>query len=125
MSDKDHQQSAPGAQCPDFAEILRETTPDASLFEHIALCFTDRLEEYAKYVCHDETSGKDAMQDAMLSAMTNLDSYRGDSPIEGWLRRIIVSACSRIRRALKCVASNRARLVFPAPMGPSTARYLG
>jgi RNA polymerase sigma-70 factor (ECF subfamily) len=101
MSNNDHQLPTPGAQCPDFAEILRETTPDSSLFEQIALCFSDRLEEYAKYVCHDETTGKDAMQDAMLTAMTNLDSYRGDSPIEGWLRRIIVSACSRIRRGQK------------------------
>jgi RNA polymerase sigma-70 factor (ECF subfamily) len=101
MSDNDHPQPVPGAQCPDFAEILRETTPDSSLFEQIALCFSDRLEEYAKYVCRDESTGKDAMQDAMLAAMTNLESYRGDSPIEGWLRRIVVSACSRIRRGRK------------------------
>jgi RNA polymerase sigma-70 factor (ECF subfamily) len=101
MSDNEHRQAGPGAQCPDFAEILRETTPDSSLFEQIAVCFSDRLEEYAKYVCRDETTGKDAMQDAMLAAMTNLDSYRGDSPIEGWLRRIVVSACSRIRRGRK------------------------
>ena len=101
MSDNDKKLPAPGAHCPDFAEILRQTTPDASLFEQIAVCFSDRLEEYAKYVCRDETSGKDAMQDAMLSAMVNLESYRGDSPIEGWLRRIVVSACSRIKRGRK------------------------
>jgi RNA polymerase sigma-70 factor (ECF subfamily) len=101
MSDNDKKLPAPGARCPDFAEILRQTTPDASLFEQIAVCFSDRLEEYAKYVCRDETSGKDAMQDAMLSAMVNLESYRGDSPIEGWLRRIVVSACSRIKRGRK------------------------
>jgi RNA polymerase sigma-70 factor (ECF subfamily) len=101
MSDNDKTAPAPGPQCPDFAEILRETTPDSSLFEQIALCFSDRLEEYAKYVCRDESAGQDAMQDAMLAAMTNLESYRGDSPIEGWLRRIVVSACSRIRRGLK------------------------
>jgi len=101
MSNNDHQLPSPGAQCPDFAEILRQTTPDASLFEQIALCFSDRLEEYAKYVCRDETSGKDAMQDAMVAAMTNLESYRGESPIESWLRRIVVSACSRIKRGRK------------------------
>lgn len=98
MSDKEHQS---GSRCPDFAEILRDTSPDRSLFEQIAECFSDRLEEFAKYVCRDDATGKDAFQDAMISAMTNLDSYRGDSPIEGWLRRIVVSACSRIRRGLK------------------------
>jgi RNA polymerase sigma factor (sigma-70 family) len=98
MSDKDHQT---GSRCPDFAEILRETSPDRSLFEQIAECFSDRLEEFAKYVCRDDSTGKDAFQDAMISAMIHLDSYRGDSPIEGWLRRIVVSACSRIRRGMK------------------------
>jgi RNA polymerase sigma-70 factor (ECF subfamily) len=98
MSDKNHE---PGSRCPDFAEILRDTSPDRSLFEQIAECFSDRLEEFARYVCRDDATGKDAFQDAMISAMTHLDSYRGDSPIEGWLRRIVVSACSRIRRGLK------------------------
>jgi RNA polymerase sigma-70 factor (ECF subfamily) len=98
MSDKGQE---PGGRCPDFAEILRQTSPDRSLFEQIAECFSDRLEEFAKYVCRDEATGQDAFQDAMIAAMTHLDTYRGDSPIEGWLRRIVVSACSRIRRGLK------------------------
>lgn len=90
-----------GPRCPDFAEIVRQSTPDKSLFEQVAACFSDRLEEFAKYVCRDETSGKDAFQDAMISAMTYLDTYRGDSPIEPWLRRIVVSSCSRLRRGKK------------------------
>ncbi len=98
MSDNRHE---PGSRCPDFAEILRDTSPDRSMFEQIAECFSDRLEEFARYVCRDDATGKDAFQDAMIAAMTHLDSYRGDSPIEGWLRRIVVSACSRIRRGLK------------------------
>ena len=89
------------ARCPDFAEIVRQSTPDASLFEQIAACFSDRLEEFAKFVCRDETSGKDAFQDAMISAMVNLETYRGDSPIDAWLRRIVVTACSRLRRGKK------------------------
>ncbi len=91
----------PAAQCPDFAEILRQSTPDRSLFEQIAECFSDRLEEFAKFVCRDETKGKDAFQDAMIAAMTHLDTYRGDSPIDAWLRRIVVTSCSRLRRGKK------------------------
>ncbi len=92
---------APRTECPDFAEIVKQTTPDRSLFEQITACFSDRLESYAKYYCRDDTLGKDAFQDAMVSAMTYLDKYRGDSPIEPWLRRIVMSACSRLRRGKK------------------------
>ena len=89
------------ARCPDFAEIVRQSTSDSSLFEQIADCFSDRLEDFAKYVCRDETKGKDAFQDAMIAAMTHLDTYRGDSPIDAWLRRIVVTSCSRLRRGKK------------------------
>jgi RNA polymerase sigma factor (sigma-70 family) len=92
---------SPRTECPDFAEILKETTPDHSLFEQITHCFSDRLEDFAKYYCRDDTLGKDAFQDAMISAMQYIDTYRGDSPIEPWLRRIVVSACSRLRRGKK------------------------
>jgi RNA polymerase sigma-70 factor (ECF subfamily) len=88
-------------KCPDFAEIVKTSTADRSLFEQIAVCFSDRLEEFAKYYCNDSTLGKDAFQDAMISAMRYLDTYRGDSPIEPWLRRIVVSSCSRLRRGKK------------------------
>ncbi len=64
-------------------------------------CFSDNLADFAKYYCLDETLGKDAFQDAMITALTKLDTYRGDSPIEPWLRRIVMSACSRLRRGRK------------------------
>ncbi len=87
--------------CPDFARIVKESTPDESLFRQIAECFSGRLKSFAKYVCKDETKGQDAFQDAMIAAMTYLDTYRGVSPIEPWLRRIVVTACSRQRRGKK------------------------
>ncbi|MDJ0764469.1 MAG: sigma-70 family RNA polymerase sigma factor [Myxococcota bacterium] len=90
-----------GIQCPDFAEILSQTSPDESLFEQIAVCYADRLEGFARYICRDETRALDAFQDAMVAAMKYLDTYRGDSPIEPWLRRILVSACARQRRGKK------------------------
>ena len=105
MTSKNKQYSELGPpglrQCPDFAEIIKETTPDSSLFEQIAVCFSGRLESFAKYYCQDPNLGKDAFQDAMISAMRYLETYRGDSPIESWLRRIVVSACSRLRRGKK------------------------
>jgi RNA polymerase sigma-70 factor (ECF subfamily) len=88
-------------QCPDFAEIVKQSSPDESLFEQIVACFSDRLSNFAKYYCRDDNLGKDAFQEAMISTMTYLDTYRGDSPIEPWLRRIVTSACSRLRRGKK------------------------
>ena len=85
-------------QCPDFAEILRTTTADHSLFAQIATCFSGRLEQFAAAYCRDATLAKDAFQEAMITALTKLDTYRGDSPIEPWLRRIVVTSCSRLRR---------------------------
>ena len=91
----------PGAPCPDFARVLREGSPDESLFEQIVHCFSGRLASFARYRCRDETLGQDAFQEAMLTAFTKLDTFRGDSPIEPWLRRIVVSSCSRLRRGKK------------------------
>ncbi|MCP4199699.1 MAG: RNA polymerase sigma factor [Proteobacteria bacterium] len=88
----------PAEQCPDFAELVKQSSPDESLFEQIVACFSDRLTNFAKYYCRDDNLGKDAFQEAMISTMTYLDTYRGDSPIEPWLRRIVTSACSRLRR---------------------------
>ncbi len=92
--------------CPDFAEIVRSGSTDRSLFEQIAQCFSERLEEFAKYYCKDSTLGQDAFQDAMMATMKYLDTYRGDSPIEPWLRRIVTSSCSRLRRGKKNAASS-------------------
>ncbi len=88
-------------RCPDFARLIRESSPDRSLFAQIAECFSTRLEDFANYYCRDHTLGKDAFQEAMITAMTKLDTYRGDSPIEPWLRRIVATSCSRLRRGMK------------------------
>jgi len=88
-------------KCPDFAAIIRESSADKSLFEQIAACFSKRLEDFATSYCRDHALGKDAFQEAMLTAFTKLDSFRGDSPIEAWLRRIVVTSCSRLRRGKK------------------------
>lgn len=87
--------------CPDFASIVRQTTADSSLFEQVVDCFADQLAAFARYTCRDETLGQDAFQEAMIAAMTHLGTYRGDAPIEPWLRRIVVTSCSRLKRGKK------------------------
>lgn len=92
---------AGNVKCPDFAEIIQTSTPDDSLFIQIANCFSQRLSDFAVAYCRDGTLGKDAFQEAMLTAFSKLDTYRGDAPIEPWLRRIVVTSCSRLRRGKK------------------------
>jgi RNA polymerase sigma factor (sigma-70 family) len=104
-------------KCPDFASIVKETKTDYSLFEQIASCFSERLGEFAVYYCKDDALGKDALQEAMLTALHHLDTYRGDSPIEPWLRRIVISSCSRLRRGKKNDPS--VNTSFDAQMGDS------
>ncbi|MCK9523548.1 MAG: sigma-70 family RNA polymerase sigma factor [Proteobacteria bacterium] len=88
-------------QCPDFAEIVRNSDVDESLFEQVASCFSKRLADFANYYCNDFALGQDAFQEAMITTWKQLGTYRGDSPIEPWLRRIVVSSCSRLRRGKK------------------------
>jgi RNA polymerase sigma factor (sigma-70 family) len=87
--------------CPDFARAVREASADVSLFSQVVDCFQERLSRFAAYTCRNRALGEDAFQDAMVAALDNFGSYRGDAPIEPWLRRIVVSACSRLKRGRK------------------------
>ncbi|MCP4546476.1 MAG: RNA polymerase sigma factor [bacterium] len=88
-------------ECPDFAAMAQRGEMDESLLEQIIHCFGQRLQRFAAYRCEDGTLAEDALQDAMINLIENIDSYRGDAPIEPWLRRLVVSACSHMRRGRK------------------------
>lgn len=87
--------------CPDFAAILRDAEPDATIFELVAECFQDELGRLAARRCRDDTLAQDAAQDALLAAFESLDTFRGDAPLEHWLKRLVISSCSRLRRGRK------------------------
>lgn len=88
-------------QCPDFAAMAREGVMPPTAIEQIVECFGKRLERFATYRCQNRDMGEDAMQDAMIGLIRNLDAYRGDAPIEPWLKKLIVGACGRMRRGKK------------------------
>jgi len=88
-------------KCPDFQKAVKEAAVDESLFDQIVGCYASRLSDFANFYCRDDNLGQDAFQDAMIAALTNLDGYRGDAPIEPWLRRIVATSCSRLRRGRK------------------------
>ncbi len=88
-------------RCPDFARLLREASPGAALSEQLVTCFGRELERQARRRCRSTTLAEDAAQDALVGALENLGSFRGDAPIEAWLRRLVVSSCSRLTRGRK------------------------
>ncbi len=92
---------ARSARCPDFASLLRATRPDVSLAEQLVTCFGQELERQARQRCRNHVLAEDAAQDALVGVLENLGSFRGDAPIEAWLRRLVVSACSRLTRGRK------------------------
>ena len=112
--------SAP-RDCPDFARAVREATADESLFAQVVGCFAKRLESFAAFTCGDRERGQDAFQDAMVAALDNLPSYRGDAPIEPWLRRIVVSSCARLRRGRKNSPAFNQPLDAEAPAAAAAA----
>jgi RNA polymerase sigma-70 factor (ECF subfamily) len=78
--------------------MLKTAPPDELLREQIVRCFSAELTRFARFRCGDDSLGSDAFQESMVSMMQALPSYRGDAPILSWLRRLVVSACSRLRR---------------------------
>ncbi len=90
-----------GNECPDFAAMAREGKIDSSDVDQIISCFSKRLERFAAARCQNTMQGEDALQDAMINMIQNLAAYRGDAPIEYWLRRMVVGACSRLKRGKK------------------------
>ncbi len=88
-------------QCPDFAAILRDDDPDEKLINQIVSCFYDSLSDFARYKCGNPSLAEDTIQDSMLTMMKSLQSYRGDAPLDSWLRALVVSSCSRSRRGKK------------------------
>jgi RNA polymerase sigma-70 factor (ECF subfamily) len=92
---------AKGKRCPDFAAILREAEPDAALHNQIAQCFRRELTRQATHRCRDTTLAEDAAHDALVTAFQALETFRGESSLDHWLRRLVTSSCSRLRRGRK------------------------
>ncbi len=88
-------------RCPDFAAILRGTPPDEAIRKQIASCFYQEMGRVAQSMCQDTYLAQDALQDALENALRNLNTFRGDAALHTWLRRLVTSACTRLRRGRK------------------------
>ncbi len=80
-------------------ELIR--AGDRSALDAATRCFGERLVAVGRRYCKDRDDADDAVQDAWVAAGEHLGSFRGDGSLEGWLVRLVVNACHRMRRGRK------------------------
>jgi len=97
----------PAKRCPDFAAILRTTSPDEQIRQQVAACFQEEILRVARRRCNDDVLAEEAAQEALITGLEKLGSFRGDAPLQAWLRRLVATACGRLRRGkINAPASN-------------------
>jgi RNA polymerase sigma factor (sigma-70 family) len=82
--------------------LVRRVDPLA--LDRITRCYGDRLLAAGRRHCRTGDEAEDAVQDALVIAATHLGSFRGEGSLEGWLVRIVASACRRMSRGRKNAA---------------------
>jgi len=61
----------------------------------------ERLLRAGRRHCRTGEEAKDAVQDTYVTAAMHMEDFRGDGSLEGWLVRIVASACRRMSRGQK------------------------
>jgi len=85
--------------------LVRNGDPGA--LDRITRCYGQKLLAAGRRHCRTADEAEDAVQDALVTAGTHLDSFRGEGSLEGWLVRIVASACRRMSRGRKNSAELR------------------
>jgi RNA polymerase sigma-70 factor (ECF subfamily) len=92
---------------------------DIEALDRMTRCYGDRLLRAGRRHCRTAAEAEDAVQDTLLIAANELGAFRGDGSVEGWLVRIVASACRRIGRGRKNDAHAHDSDVEPADDGDS------
>jgi RNA polymerase sigma-70 factor (ECF subfamily) len=79
--------------------MVRERHPEA--LDRLARCYGERLLRAGRRHCRSGEEAEDAVQDTFVAAASHLEDFRGDGSLEGWLVRIVASACRRLSRGQK------------------------
>lgn len=91
--------------------LVRAATSDSShgasaaALDQITRCYSDRLLQAGRRHCRTGEEAEDAVQDALMTAAAKLPSLRRDASLEGWLVRVVASACRRLARGRKNAAA--------------------
>jgi RNA polymerase sigma-70 factor (ECF subfamily) len=82
----------------DATLVARLKAGDADAYDEMVRTLGGRLLAVARRMLRDEDAARDALQDAMLSAVRAIHNFDGDSRLSTWLHRIVVNAAlMRIR----------------------------
>jgi RNA polymerase sigma factor (sigma-70 family) len=95
VPDKDESRCNP----PELVALLR--SGDMAAVDRLARCYGERLRAAARKHCRSPEDAEDAFQDALLTAWHARDSYRGEGRLDGWMVRLVATACNRMRRGRK------------------------
>lgn len=79
--------------------IDRVQNGEIEAFTPIVEKFQDMVVGYAYAILGDFHKAEDAAQDAFIVAFLNLESIREPAAFPGWMRRIVFTQCSRMRRS--------------------------
>ena len=75
----------------DTEQVRRALARDAGAFRAIMQTHNRCLYRIARSILRNNADAEDAVQQAYVSAFTNLASYRGEGSRKGWLSRIVIN----------------------------------
>src|SRR5262245_30089114 len=105
---------AASAALGDAELVRRALAQDADAFRTIMQRHNQRLYRIARSVLRSGADAEDAVQEAYVSAFTNLASYRGEASLGAWLARITLNeALGRLRRERPTVDIDTLRQTRP------------
>jgi len=70
-------------------------------FEELMAMYQDRVFRFGSRMCGHREDAEDVLQETLLSAFRNMNSFRGDGSFQSWLFKIASSACLKKRRKRK------------------------
>jgi RNA polymerase sigma-70 factor (ECF subfamily) len=83
----------------DTQQVQRAIAREAGAFRAIMQTHNQRLYRIARSILRNNADAEDAVQEAYVSAFTNLASYRGEGGLKSWLSRIVVNeSLGRVRQ---------------------------
>src|SRR6476659_11214764 len=75
----------------DIERVQRALAGDADAFRANMQTHNRRLYRIARSILRNNADAEDAVQEAYVSAFTNLASYRGEGSLKSWLSRIVIN----------------------------------